>query len=76
MQFYFHHIQDYTTFTTGQQELKFGIQNQQNPDYFPNDLLTDVIATIKPNYRQPEITRTYDVITFDSYMQPSTDGKI
>ena len=59
-----------------QQGLKFGMRNQQNPDYFPDDILTDIRPMLRPNYGQPEVRGTYDAITFDSYMQPSTDGKI
>ena len=57
--------------------LKFGLRNRQQPDYFPDQILSDIQSSLRPNYGEPEarVQATYDVITYDSYMQPSTDGK-
>ena len=57
--------------------LKFGLRNKQQPDYFPDTILSDIHSTLRPNYGQPDVRvqATYDVITYDSYMQPNTDGK-
>ena len=69
-------FQDYTSYTAMTDGLKFGMRNQHQQNY-PDEILSDIRSVLKPNYGQPDALSqgTYDVITFDSYMQPNTDGK-
>ncbi len=60
-----HPSQDYTTWTVGQQDLQFARSGQ---------MLVDVRTSFSPKHAALPVSNTYDVITYDSYMQPNTAG--
>ena len=41
--------------------LKFGLRNKQQPDYFPDTILSDIHSTLRPNYGQPDVRDTSNV---------------